>query len=35
MYLNVKMIPAETIPGMAGGWKRRAVEGVNSSKNTL
>jgi hypothetical protein len=27
MYLNAKMIPIETIPGMGGGEKRRMVEG--------
>jgi hypothetical protein len=31
MYINAKMIPAETVPGIrVGGWKR-AEEGVNSS----
>jgi hypothetical protein len=30
MYINGKMIPVETVPGMGGGW-RRMVEGVNSS----
>jgi acyl CoA:acetate/3-ketoacid CoA transferase beta subunit len=29
MYVNAKMIPVETVPGMGGS--RRAVEEVNSS----
>jgi hypothetical protein len=32
MYVNGKMIPIETIPGMGEGYiKRRMMEGVNSS----
>jgi hypothetical protein len=31
MYVNGKMIPVETIPGMGEGRQRRMVEGVNSS----
>jgi hypothetical protein len=31
MYVNGKMMPVETIPGMDGGCKRRMVKGVNSS----
>jgi hypothetical protein len=30
MYENGKMRPAETIPGMGVGGKRREMEGVNS-----
>jgi hypothetical protein len=30
MYVNAKMIPVETVPGIGGGG-RRAVEGMNSS----
>jgi hypothetical protein len=30
MYVNAKMIPAETVPGIRGGGRKRAVEGVNS-----
>jgi hypothetical protein len=37
MYVNAKMIPVETMPGMEeAGDKRQCVEGVNSSViNTL
>jgi hypothetical protein len=31
MYVNVKMIPVETIPEMGEGRYRRPVEEVNSS----
>jgi hypothetical protein len=31
MYVNAKMIPVETVPGIRGGGWRREVEGVNSS----
>jgi hypothetical protein len=31
MYVNAKMIPVESIPGMRGGRWKRAEEGVNSS----
>jgi hypothetical protein len=31
MYVNTKMIPVETVPGMGKGIRRRAVEGLNSS----
>jgi hypothetical protein len=31
MYVNAKMIPVEIVPGIGGGGKRIAVEGVNSS----
>jgi hypothetical protein len=30
MYVNAKMIPAKTIPGMEEGEERRMVEGLNS-----
>jgi hypothetical protein len=30
-YVNVKIIPIETIPRMGRGGQRRAMEGVNSS----
>jgi hypothetical protein len=29
MYVNAKMIPVETVPGIRGGGCRRTVEGVN------
>jgi hypothetical protein len=29
MYVNGKMRPDETIPGMGGGGERRMMEGVN------
>jgi hypothetical protein len=31
MYVNGKMRPVETIPGMAGGGIRRMMEVVNST----
>jgi hypothetical protein len=31
MYVNAKMIPVETLPGIGGGGWRREVEWVNSS----
>jgi hypothetical protein len=31
MYVNVKMVSVETIPGMGGGGIKRAVKGANSS----
>jgi hypothetical protein len=31
MYVNGKMIPVETVPGMGGGEYRSMVEGVKSS----
>jgi hypothetical protein len=31
MYLNAKMIPVETAPGIRGGGGGRAVKGVNSN----
>jgi hypothetical protein len=32
MYVNVRIIPVETVPGIGvGGKRRRAAEGVNSS----
>jgi hypothetical protein len=30
MYVNIKMIPVDTVPGMGRGQKRM-MEGVNSS----
>jgi hypothetical protein len=31
MYENAQMTPVETTPGMEGGSRKRAVEGVNSN----
>jgi hypothetical protein len=31
MYVNGKMRPVETIPGMRGETQRRMMEGVNST----
>jgi hypothetical protein len=31
MYVNAKMIPDGTIPGMGDGRQRRVLDGVNSS----
>jgi hypothetical protein len=31
MYINGKMIPVETIPGMGGRGKKENVEGLNST----
>jgi hypothetical protein len=31
MYVNGKMRPVETIPGMGRGKKRRMMKGVNST----
>jgi hypothetical protein len=32
MYVNGKMRPVETVPGMGGEGKRRMMEGMNSTK---
>jgi hypothetical protein len=32
MYINIKMIPVETVPGILGGGMKESSGGVNSSR---